>query len=634
MSFVPREYQGWADEALWQGVHTQPDRNPLIILPTGTGKSLCIAMFMYRMMAHYPHLRMMMCTHVKELIEGNYKTLKKLWPMAPAGVYSSGLGRKDVYAQLTFAGIQSVAKKAGRFGRIDFLLIDEAHLVGDSDSANYVKFIKALKERNPNLIVIGLTATAYRMGMGNLIDGDLFDYVAFDGSDGEAFIWFIENGYLIRPVAKDPGFMLDDSSISISGGEFSTSEASAALQDQNILERAVDMTIATAKADGRKCWLTFCQSIDDANLVADMFRYKGHAVEAVHSQREDRDEILQALREGKLDGVTNRDILTTGFDHPGIDLITMLRLTRSPGLWVQMLGRGTRPLWAPGSYYGSSLSGHNGGPPLDDHLLFDLETLEGRLASIRASGKTTCKVLDFVGNTMRLGPINYPRVPKRRGPGGGGDAPVRTCPICASQNHTSVMECPDCGYKFPPPERLQSDASTNEIVSSKVLDLMNMPPPEPRKEEVFGVNRMMCSLNKGKNGKLDTMRVDYYCGLSRYSRWVCFEHPENTFPRREAEKWWKMHGGEEFGGAPIFVADAVAFADKLKKPKFIKVHTNTRYPDILAYDHVGTRFELHPDLGGPPLQEPDPDPLERKDEDYQPISQYIGSGYYEDDIPF
>lgn len=590
--FVPRSYQRDADEALVQAVHARPDENPLVVLPTGTGKSLCIAMFMWRMLSGYPHLRMMMLTHVKELIEGNYKTLKKLWPLAPAGIYSAGLGRKDVTSQLTFAGVQSVAKKAARFGRIDFLLIDEAHLVGTNDNATYNKIIKELRKVNPHLIVIGFTATPFRMGSGLLVESDMFDRVVYDGSSGEAFNWFIEEGYLIKPVPKDPGFQLDDSAVSIQAGDFNNKEASHQLHEQGILEKAVDLSISLGEEQGRQCWLTFCQSIDDAELVADMYRYKGYPVEAVHSKAGDRDDVLEKMRRGELRGVTNRDILTTGFDHPPIDMITMLRLTRSPGLWVQMLGRGTRPVYVDGQY-----------GPGPGH---DLTTTEGRRNSILASPKQTCLVLDFVGNTQRLGPINFPNIPKRRGKGSGGEM-VRACPQCSTYNHISLKVCEECGYEFPPPERIQSDASS----ASLVLDLANMPQPEPRKEEVFGVHRMVAAHHIGRGSgtakKKDTMRVDYFCGPDRFSVWLCFEHAPKSFPRIKAEQWWKQHGGK--GEAPTTVADAVAAAGDFRKPKWIKVHTNTKYPEVLAYDFVGTRFELPPELGGPPLQDPEPDPL-------------------------
>ena len=633
----PRDYQNACHEYLWNGLHSRPAENPLVVMPTGTGKSLQMAMFYWGMLSSYPRLRMLNVTHVKELVEGNYETLLKVWPEAPAGVYSSGLGRKDSRSQITFCGIQSVAKRAATFGHIDFVLVDEAHRISNAAATSYGKFINDLRKVNPHLIVIGFTATPFRMGSGLLVDGALFDYTAFDLSDGEAFIWLINNGYLIKPVPKDPGFQFDESSVHLRGGEYVDSEASAAMHDQGILERAVDVMIQTAMEDHRKSMLTFCQSIDDAELVADMFRYKGVPVEAVHSGRNDRDDVLAKFKRGELWGVTNKDVLTTGFDHPPIDLIGMLRLTRSPSLWVQMLGRGTRPHWAPGSYHGGL--GHNGGPPLDG--LYDIATMEGRIASISASSKQNCKVLDFVGNTLRLGTINYPVVPNKRRKGSG-EAPARKCPQCSTYHHCSVKVCTEelltlegvkiCGYEFPPPASHIGGAGSMDLVTSVSLDLTQQPPP--RVDEVHGVHRMVCSYNEGKNGRTDTMRVDYFCGYSKYSKWICFEHDIGSGPRKLAERWWSQHNGE--GDAPYFVDDALELSGTLTKPKFIKVRTGGKYPDIIGFDFEGTRFELHPSAGGPPLSDPGPDPMAafHEQSNSKTAEAMKSMSGYDDDIPF
>lgn len=575
MKWIPRDYQEAGDEALWQFVHNHPDKNPLVVIPTGGGKSGMMGMFCWRMLAAYPHLRMMNVTHVKELVKGNYEALKTLWPRAPAGIYSAGLGHRETRAQVTFAGIMSVVNRAADFGRIDFLIIDEAHRISETAKTSYRKFIDALRKTNPNLIVVGFTATAFRMGLGCLTEeGGLFDEIAFDLSSGEAFVWMLQNHYLIRPVPRNPGFQLDSSGISVVAGEFHEGQASSAMHDQNILERAVDNLITTAEADGRQSWLIFCQSIEDSEEVADMLRFKGYPVEAVHSKRGDRDEVLEKFKRGELRGVTNKDILTTGFDNPRIDLIAMLRLTRSPGLWVQMLGRGTRPCFAPG---------------------FDITTWEGRRDAILASHKQTCLVLDYVGNTERLGPINYPRIPKRRG-AGSGDPPVRECPACGTYNHISLKCCEECGYEFPVEEKIKEKPSSKDLV----LDLSVQPPP--REHAVFEVESMICQHHRGKDGKPDTMRVDYFCGIRRFSTWVCFEHPAKSFPRRKAEDWWIGHGGQ--GPAPLKIADALSVSSDLSLPRFIKVWVNTRYPEIVDYDFRGTRFELPPELGGPPLAPP------------------------------
>lgn len=610
---IPRDYQNACDQHLWYYLHTQFGKNPLVVMATGLGKSLNMAMAKWRLIHAYPHLRILNLTHVKELVEGNYKTLLKIWPMAPAGVYSSGLGIKDARHQITFCGIQSVAKRPATFGHVDFVFIDEAHRMSPNDAATYGKFLKALRERNPNLIVIGYTATDYRMKGGRLTESGLFDDVVFDIGSGESFVWAINNGYLANLVPSDPGFELDETDIKLQAGDYKDSEASAAWRDQGILEEAVAFQIAIAEKQGRRCWMNFCQSIEDAELVADMFTLKGYPVEAVHSKRGDRDDVLARFKAGELVGVTNKDVLTTGFDHPPIDLIGMLRLTRSPGLWVQMLGRGTRP------YFVNHI-GHNGGPPLHD-----ISTLEGRLASIAESPKQNCLVLDFAGNTKRLGPINYPVVPGKRKKSGGGEPPVRTCHECdpKTYHHVSVKVCPHCGFEFPPPESFQSIAGTDALV----LDLSNLPPPPPKTVLVKSVHEMTCEHHEGKNGKKDTMRVRYRCGFESVSTWVCFEHPEDSFARRSAETWWKLHGGQD--DAPETVAEALELAGELQMPKFIKVIEGGKFLELKEYDFLGTAFELDLTSKEPKLKEPDPDPMAAVK-----LTRTKSREYDDDDIPF
>lgn len=551
----PRDYQEHAHAALIEYVHRRPKDNPLVVLPTGTGKSLAMAMFVYHMAITYPTTRFMLCTHVKELIAGNHTTLKRLWPDAPSGIYSAGLNEREENARITFAGIQSVVKRAESFRKIDFFIVDEAHLVGKASGSQYIKFINDLRRFNPAMIVIGFTATAFRMGMGMLTDGGVFDSIAFDGSDGAAFLWFVKQGYLSRLVPRKPEFQLDSNSVGVSSGEFIGSQASSALRDQNILQRSVDTMIQAAREEGRKKWLIFCQSIEDADLVADMFSYKGHAVKSVHSQRSDRDEVLQELRDGKLQGVTNNNILTTGFDLPEIDMIGMLRLTRSPGLWVQMLGRGTRPVYAPG---------------------FDLSTQEGRLAAIEAGPKHDCLVLDFVQNTDRLGPINYPEIPRAR-KGGGGEAPARACPACGTYNHISHKACDECGFVFPPPEKIKEVASDSELIREQEVVA------DPVEVKTLAVSEMVCGHNPGKKGKPDTLRVDYFSQGVRYSVWLCFDHEEGSFPRIKAVKWWSDHGGRE---PPLSVADALDKSASLTAPETITLKMTRPYPEIVGYKHA------------------------------------------------
>lgn len=604
----PRDYQTAGATAVWDHIHSKPQENPLVLMPTGSGKSLTMAMLVSGIVQTYHHVNILNLVHVKELVEGNYNELMGLWPTAPAGVYSAGLGRREI-RQITYAGIDSIKSALKLLPKIHFVFVDEAHRISDKDQSTYQKTFAALREVNPDLSVIGFTATGYRAGMGMLTDGKLFDEVCFDLSSGPAFVWMLEQKYLLRLVPKNPGVQVDESKVKVRAGEYDETSASAAFRDQDILEQAIDRIIEYG--EDRQAWLIFAQSIEDCELIADMLRYKGYPVEAVHSKRGDRDAVIASFRRGELRGIVNQNILTTGFDDPRIDLIAMLRLTRSPGLWVQMLGRGTRPLWV-------GHIGHNGGPPL-----YDISTLEGRTASILASPKQNCLVLDFAGNTTRLGPINYPNIPAKKG-SKKGKPPVRECPECGTYNHISIKACEECGYVFPVEQKLSAEAGRDELV----LDLNSLPPPAPREFGVFKVDQMVAAVQKAKPGKWPTMRVDYFAGVRRFSTWVCPEHP--GFPSRKANEWWLAHGGDI---PPPETAQAMVdkFND-LTKPHYIRVWVNTKYPEIDAYDFVGNAFQLPPELGGP--QGPPADPEDEAAEAERARIDALFEGMDDDDIPF
>jgi len=91
-----RPYQRSAIEALY-GYFSASAGNPLVVLPTGTGKSLCIAGFTQEAIAAYGDTRVLILTHVKELIQQNFMALLRAWPDAPAGIYSTGLSRRDIH---------------------------------------------------------------------------------------------------------------------------------------------------------------------------------------------------------------------------------------------------------------------------------------------------------------------------------------------------------------------------------------------------------------------------------------------------------------------------------------------------------------------------------------------------------
>src|SRR5699024_8727037 len=194
--------------------------NPIVAMPTATGKSVVLAEFVRQVAQTYAGQRIMVLTHIQELITQNLDKLIQLWPSAVAGVYSAGLKRRDTEAPVLFGGIASVAKCPEKFGHVDLVLIDECHLVSPKGDTMYRKFLDALKQINPALKVIGLSATSYRLKQGRLTDGGIFTDVCYDLTDRKSFRYLVDNGYLSPLVARSTPVSIDTDNIRTSAGDF------------------------------------------------------------------------------------------------------------------------------------------------------------------------------------------------------------------------------------------------------------------------------------------------------------------------------------------------------------------------------------------------------------------------------
>ena len=132
--YKARYYQSDAVQAATQYLRKN-GRAGLAVLPTGTGKSHIIADLIQTYFKHNNAIRILMVTHVKELIEQNFNKLKMHWEnppgRPPAGINSAGLNSRAFTQPIIYAGIQSVYRSARKFGTINLLLIDECHLLSD-----------------------------------------------------------------------------------------------------------------------------------------------------------------------------------------------------------------------------------------------------------------------------------------------------------------------------------------------------------------------------------------------------------------------------------------------------------------------------------------------------------------------
>jgi len=497
--------------------------SPLIVLPTAAGKSLVIGTFIRELLTDYPDMRILNVAHVAELLVQNYQELLNIWPFAPAGLFSAGLGRRDAHAQIIFGGVQTIADKAAAIGHIDLVLIDEAHLLPRDAETQYGQLLAGLRAINPDLKMVGLTATPYRLGEGRLDEGEdrLFDAVAYEKPVSE----MIDEGWLCRPISKSMDTGYDLAGVGRVGGDYNQGKLQDAIDRADITARAVDEVVAYGT--GRRAWLLFCSGVEHALHVRDALRDRGIVAETITGKtpKGERAKILADFKAGRVRAVTNNSVLTTGFNHPGIDLLAMMRPTLSTSLYIQMVGRGLR----------------------------------------LAPGKENCLVLDFAGNVSRHGPIDKvsPKPPGK----GEGEAPVKICPSCDSLVPAGVRTCPDCGHAFPEPEK----KITATAAEAPILSTGSAVWQEITERKFY---------RHTKAGGLPSVRVEYLMrSTSTHREWVCPQH--TGFPKAKADKFWRHHGGSL--PFPTSVEEFLRRQDELALVSSIAVRPAGKYIEVVGH---------------------------------------------------
>ncbi|HCG5508533.1 TPA: DEAD/DEAH box helicase [Vibrio parahaemolyticus] len=362
----------------------------VIVLPTGAGKSLVIAE-----LARLAKGRVLVLAHVKELVEQNHAKYEGYG--LKGAIFSAGLGRKETDQQVVFASVQSVVRNLDSFkNQFSLLVIDECHRVPDDKNSSYQKVITHLRELNPGVKVLGLTATPYRLGMGWIYQYHTRGQVRTEESRFfRDCIFELPIRYLLDENFLTPARMMDAPVLSYDFSQLKPANTG------RYKEAEMDMVIDKAKratpqiveqiiqyARERKGVMIFAATVRHAQEIHGLLPEGEAAIVIGDTPTPERDAIIQAFKNREIKYLVNVSVLTTGFDAPHVDLIAILRPTESVSLYQQIVGRGLR----------------------------------------LSEGKNECLVLDYAGNSYDL---YQPEV---------GD------PKPDSTSEIITIPCPACGF--------------------------------------------------------------------------------------------------------------------------------------------------------------------------------------------
>lgn len=368
----------------------------LIYLPTGAGKTIVACELLKLLLAQGK--RIAIVVHRNELVDQFFQKLKSVGIHA-AVVKAGHTERKNCPIQII--SVQTLAHRQKWLDGWDVIVFDEAHITC------YAKVSKKLLERNPNALVLGLSATPWRLRKKERL-GDVFQTVVASITGKE----LVEAGFLVRPVVFGIR-VCDFQGIKIRGGDFETAGLSRVMSHPQVIQTTFDTWKRYAGTQRRT--IAFCVDIAHAMALQEKFLLNGVSAAVVTGETslKERAEIYAALDRGEIHVLISIGVLTEGFDLPAVDCVMLCRPTKSKALGFQSLGRGLRP---------------------------SPET-----------GKTDCLVLDFANFTETFGffeDLGIPDIFEDESTKEG-EAPVKTCPKCQKLHHASVKICDNCDYVFP-----------------------------------------------------------------------------------------------------------------------------------------------------------------------------------------
>lgn len=371
MKYQLRDYQQEASDAAVCFFRTQNDRNGLLVLPTGAGKSLVIADIAFRLGEP-----LLVLQPSREILTQNYGKLKS-YGVEDCSIYSASLNSKEI-SRITFATIGSIMAHIDDFDHFKYIIVDEAHNVNASQG-QYKNFFAKVKRK-----ILGLTATPYRLNSAlQYLDKDGHQHYRPKDEEGSQkfderlasrelkmetrcvlkfltrtrprifhdviyqvdISTLLERGYLAKVEYFDLS-VVDQSTLkrNSTGMDFDDKSLFDEFQQKNFgtyMQEVVNRLRHPKCGIPRRGILVFAKYIDECEALCKQL--PSCAVVTGSTPKKERDEILENFKLGCIEVLVNVGVLTTGFDYPELDTVVMARPTMSLALYYQIIGRGIRP---------------------------------------------------------------------------------------------------------------------------------------------------------------------------------------------------------------------------------------------------------------------------------------------------
>lgn len=351
MTFTPRPYQQAAHDAVISEIKSSV-APCLIDAAPAAGKSWMISMIADTI--HKMSGKKILCLAPSaELVTQN--AAKYAATGESFSIFSASAGRKELRHKIVFGTPGTVKNRISRFKEnYGAVIVDEAH--GTTPTIKAI--IEAMRDGNPNLRVIGLSGTPYRLNEGYIFrihpDGKIndeskarspyFSKCVIRVSPQE----MLDQGFITPMDIGDVNASYDTSGLEEKRGKFTDESLFQTFVGQGRLTASIVETVVDRARDTYGGCMLFAATIQHANEIMDSLPPRncgivtGEDAHAIDGLVRGRKSVIQAYRDRRFKFLISVGTLTTGFDVEHTSIIATLRRTESAALLQQILGRAWR----------------------------------------------------------------------------------------------------------------------------------------------------------------------------------------------------------------------------------------------------------------------------------------------------